>query len=298
MAGKSLAGRASFQLVRFLLFITKIIPVKASYLLCSFLASTAALFNWERKRIALGNLEIVFPEKSERERKHIFRVSLINMLRNYFEICFVANGKYSADDILRSATAFGLENLDELKRSGKGALLYSGHFGNFPLMVLWLALKGYPIAAIYKEAANFPDDFFGDIMKRFNVIPIKYKNNASLTVGIIRALKEGKFILIQNDQSHPSGVYINFFDRSVPAPAGPTILAKRVGVPVIPTYIFRDTQNHHFINILPEIPLREAAEQEKFITLNTQIQLDWIASILRSFPTEWLWLHNRWKRAR
>jgi lauroyl/myristoyl acyltransferase len=32
--------------------------------------------------------------------------------------------------------------------------------------------------------------------------------------------------------------------------------------------------------------------------VNTQNLIDWIAEVLKNHPTEWLWLHNRWKRAK
>jgi KDO2-lipid IV(A) lauroyltransferase len=84
----------------------------------------------------------------------------------------------------------------------------------------------------------------------------------------------------------------------VPSLAGPALLSRRLGVPVIPAYIIRDSSNHHNITILPEMPLVEVPDNEDFITVNTQLQLDWIAGIVETHPTEWLWLHNRWKRAR
>ncbi|TFH34311.1 MAG: hypothetical protein E4G95_08415, partial [Bacteroidia bacterium] len=217
MAGKKIAGKVSFQLVRFVLFLTSILPVNVSYAICNFTASAGALFKWKRKGIALSNLEIVFPDKTEQERKAIFRKSLAKMLKNYFEVCFFISGKWSDSDIVARTTATGLEYLDKLKEQEKGGLLLSGHFGNFPLMVIWLAIKGYPVAAIYKEATNFPDEFFGNILRRYNVIPLRYNNNVGLTTAIIRSLKEKKIVLIQNDQSHPNGVYINFFNRSVPS---------------------------------------------------------------------------------
>ena len=176
--------------------------------------------------------------------------------------------------------------------------MYSGHFGNFAFMVIWLANRGYPIASIYKEAKNFPNEFFGNIMRRFNVTPLKYTSDKTLTVAIIRALKEKKIVLIQNDQSHPDGIYVDFFNKSVPSLAGPALLALRVGVPIIPAYVCREKNNHHRITVLPEIPLQQEDDHEKFMLVNTQIQIDWIARILKKHPTEWLWLHNRWKRAR
>ena len=297
MAIKKLAGKASFKLVKLILFLTRIFPVKWTYASCTFIVFVGSRLKWKRKEIALKNLRIVFPGKTEEERDSIFRHSLSNMLKNYFEMALVINMKFSSDRILQIVNATGLEHLDKLKEREQGALLYSGHFGNFPLMIIWLAIKGYPVAAIYKEAENFPDDFFGDIMKRFNVTPLKYKSDATLTVSVIRALKDKKIVLIQNDQSHPSGIYINFFNKWVPSPAGPALLAKRVGVPIIPSYICRDKSNHHKITILPEIPLQQEDNQEKFMKVNTQILIDWIAEILIKHPEEWLWLHNRWKRA-
>jgi len=296
MGFKKIAGKASFQLVKFILALTRIFPIKWSYGLCSFIGFTGSILKWKRKQIALDNINIVFPEKTLKERKFIFRESLSNMMKNYFEIGYCINGKYTENQILQMADASGLEQLDKLKAAGQGAILYTGHFGNFPLMGIWLALKGYPVGGVYKEASNFPGEFFGDIFRKFNMTPLKYKSDAALTISIIKALKEGKIILIANDQSHPKGIYINFFNRSVPSPAGPALLAKRTGVPIIPAYVVRDDKNHHSIAVLPEIHMQPEDDNEKFLQLNTQIQIDWIAEILLKHPTEWLWLHNRWKR--
>jgi len=298
MGLKKITGKASFQVVRFLLFLTRVFPLSWSFVICSFMVFVGSRLKWKRKRIALDNLNIVFPGKTPRERNSMLRESLRNMLKNYCEFAYVISGKYNEERILKMVSASGLEQLDYLKARKQGALLYSGHFGNFPLMIIWLAIKGYPIATVYKEASNFPGEFFGNIFRKYNVTPLKYKSDAALTISIIRALKEDKIVFISNDQSHPKRIYINFINKYVPSPPGPALLAKRTGVPVIPAYITRDKKNHHHITILPEIPLQPEEDNEKFLQLNTQIQIDWIAEILIKNPTEWLWLHNRWKRAK
>jgi Kdo2-lipid IVA lauroyltransferase/acyltransferase len=298
MGLKKRSGNASFQFVRFVIFLTRIIPIKSTYAFCSFVVFVGARFRWKRKKIALDNIKIVFPDKTQKERKVIFRESLRNFMKIYIEIGYCINGKYTEKQILQMADASGLEHLEKVKAGGQGALLYTGHFGNFPLMGLWLAIKGYPIGAVYKEASSFPDEFFGNIMRKFNITPLKYKSDTALTISIIKALKEGKIVLIANDQSHPKGIYIDFFNSSVPSPAGPALLAKRTGVPVIPAYMVRDKKNHQYISVLPEIRLQPEDDMEKFLQVNTQNQIDWIAEILLKHPTEWLWMHNRWKRAK
>lgn len=298
MALKKKPCKTSFYLVKLILLFIGIFPLKLTYGLCTFLALIVSKFRWKRKKIALDNIKIVFPEITDSERKSIFRESLINMLKNYAEVACIVSKNFPSERILQMASASGLEQLDNLKARGQGALLYSGHFGNFPLMIIWLAIKGYPVAAIYKEASNFPDDFFGNIMRKFSITPLKYKSDAALTLSIIRALKDGKIVLIQNDQSHPGGIFINFFDKYVPSPAGPALLAKRVGVTIIPAYVCREKNNHHKITILPEIPLLAEENHDQFMRVNTQRMINWIAEILIKHPTEWLWLHNRWKRAK
>ena len=298
MTTKTFAGKASFQLFKFILFLTRIFPLKLTYSLCSIIVFIGSRFKWKRKKIALFNLKIVFPEKTEKERQSLFRESLRNLLKGIFEMAYIFNGKYSAKEISEMASASGLEQLDNLMKRRQGALLYSGHFGNFPLMIIWLAVKGYPVAIIYKEAKNFPDNFYGNIFKKFNVTPLKYKLDVTLTALILRSLKENKIVLILNDQSYPGGIYVNFFGKSVPSARGPVILANRARVPIIPAYIFRDKNNHNKITILPEITMQQENDPEKFVLVNTQILIDWIAEILINHPTEWLWLHNRWKRAK
>lgn len=289
---------ASFKLVRFLLSLTRIIPLKMGYSLCSILVFAGSRLNWKRKKIAMDNIRIVFPEKDEREIRSIFRKSLGNMLKSILEFACMASGKFPVSRISGMASASGLERLEDLIKSGRGALLYSGHLGNFPLMIIWLAVKGYPVAAIYKEAKDFPDDFFGNILRKFNITPFKYTLDSALSSEVLRALKEKKIVFIQNDQSYPDGVYVNFFNKSVPAAPGPALIAKRAGVPIIPAYTYRDKNNNHKIEILPEIPLQQENDLRTFISVNTQILTDWIAELLLKHPTEWLWLHNRWKRAR
>ena len=76
MANKHPESTASFKLVTFLLSLTRIIPLRMSYSLCSFVVFTGSRINWKRKKIALDNLRIVFPEKDEKEIRSIFRKSL------------------------------------------------------------------------------------------------------------------------------------------------------------------------------------------------------------------------------
>ena len=108
-AVNSLAGKASFQLAKFILFLTRIFTLKFAFALCPFIVFVASKLKWKRKNIALNNLKIVFPEKTDKERKVIFRESLRNLLKGIFEMAFIFNGKYSAKEISKMASGSGLK---------------------------------------------------------------------------------------------------------------------------------------------------------------------------------------------
>ena len=134
MTLKNTAGKASFHLVKFVVLFIRFFPLKSTYGLCAFIIFVTSGLKWKRKRIALDNLKIVFPEKTDMERKSILRDSLRNMLKNYVEVAYIVNKNFPAERILQMASVSGLEQLDTVIAGQKGALLYSGHFGNFPLM--------------------------------------------------------------------------------------------------------------------------------------------------------------------
>jgi KDO2-lipid IV(A) lauroyltransferase len=296
MTIKQLMGKLSWWIVKCFLFFVKITPVAGIYLFVDFIVWLGTALPWKRKTLAMKNMAIVFPESTTHIQKNIFRQFLRNMLRNYFDLMILEVKNLPAEKVLAMAEGENLQELDNVLKKGNGVILFSGHFGSFPLMIIWLSLKGYPIAAVYKEASNFPDDFFGGLMRKYGVTPVKYTSDKSLTSSIIRCLKQNQVVLIQNDQSKPDGVYINFFNRYVPAAPGPVVLSKRTGASIIPAYIYRQNKHFHHIIFFKELRLSEAETLEQYIIDNTQLLSDWIAQVIVEHPEEWLWLHNRWKR--
>ena len=95
-----------------------------SYAFCNFIVFAGSGIKFKRKKIALNNLKIVFPEKTENERKSIFRESLRNTLKSFFEFAYIINGKCTSEEILGMADVTGLEQLDNLKAGNRGAFLY------------------------------------------------------------------------------------------------------------------------------------------------------------------------------
>lgn len=64
----------------------------------------------------------------------------------------------------------------------------------------------------------------------------------------------------------------------------------------MPMYTIRDTETDTYtLEILPEIPFVMKTDEIETIRYNTQVYNDLIESIVRKYPEQWVWMHERWK---
>jgi KDO2-lipid IV(A) lauroyltransferase len=125
--------------------------------------------------------------------------------------------------------------------------------------------------------------------------------NTAITRGkatrdIIRALKKGEAVGILIDQDTKSeGVFVNFFGRPAHTPSGPAILARRLDVPIIPVFMYLNSEMHYELECLPPLPQVRTTDEAADITTNTQKISDVYEAMIRRFPEQWVWMHKRWK---
>ncbi|GAB6282934.1 MAG: lysophospholipid acyltransferase family protein [Ignavibacterium sp.] len=297
MSSKKFLSKISFSIVRFIMFLVEIFPENVSIKIADLIAYFTYKINWKRKDIALNNLKIAFgDEKTENEINLIFKNSLRKIARNLFTMIFILKRKLTENDILNLFEVEGIEYLDEALKKGKGVIALSGHIGNFPLMIIWLALRKYEVSVIYKEAKNFPKDFYRNLMLPYGIDPIQYTSQFSVVASILKALNKNKIVLIQIDQNKPRGVYVEFFGKYIPTAEGPVVIARKTKSPIIPIFAL-NINNKYKIKIFPEVELNYDLPDEIFIQESTQSLTKIIENVIREYPDEWFWLHNRWKMA-
>ncbi len=298
MNSKKFLSKISFSIIKIIVFIVKIFPITISIKIADLIAYIAYKINWRRKEIALNNLKIAFgDQKTKEEINLIFKNSLKKIARNFFTIIFLLENKLKENDILNLFGVEGIGYLDEALKNGKGVIALSGHIGNFPLMIIWLALKKYEVTVIYKEAKNFPKDFYRNLMLPYGIDPIQYTSQFSVVSSVIKALNKNKIVLIQIDQNKPRGVYVEFFSKYVPTAEGPVVISRKTKSPIIPIFAINEN-NKYKLKIYPKVKLDYNLPDKIFIQESTQILTKIIEDIIKEHPDEWFWLHNRWKVAK
>src|SRR5690348_12813227 len=128
------AQRAEYGVLRAISAVLCALPLSLALRFGALVGTLVYLLSWPHRRIGMRNLAIAFPERSLGERRRILRYSLQNLGRTAVE--FVRLPLLS-DEQLREMVRFEDEAwwAEAITRDRKtGALILSGHFGNWELL--------------------------------------------------------------------------------------------------------------------------------------------------------------------
>jgi KDO2-lipid IV(A) lauroyltransferase len=246
-----------------------------------------------RRRVALENLKLAFPQWTDAQRRRCARQSLKNMgatLLNYVLLRFM-----TAEYGDRYFIVEGLEHWENARKLGRGVLLLSMHVGQGDLGVAVLSRRGFPFYLISKEfkSAWLNKIWFG-IRARNGTRFISFHKSL---FDILRAVRENAGIIFVIDQfmGPPSGVQVTFFGQPTGTAKGLAMIAERTESPVLPLYTYRLDDGRNVVVFEKPIPFQDQGEKNQNIQVMTQIYTDKIEEIVRKYPNQWMWIHKRWK---
>ncbi len=185
--------------------------------------------------------------------------------------------------------------LHQALAKGKGVILLTGHFGNWELLGAWLAQQGIPLKVVGRTAYD----------PRLDKMIVETRNNAGYTNiprgkgtrEIIRSLRQGYAIALLIDQdTKVEGVFVNFFNRPAHTATGPVILAKKFGSPILPVFIRLRRDLTYHAEFLPPVTLQDTGDEELDLIANVQKCSDVYEMMIRQYPNQWAWMHERWKK--
>jgi len=189
----------------------------------------------------------------------------------------------------------GLEYFDDSYKMGKGVIALTGHIGNFELLAAYLSLKGYSLSVIGRELYDPRLDAI--LVKSRQSVGLENIPSSASVKHVIKALRSGRVlgVLADQDSSRVRGVFVNFFGMPARTPVGPVALAYQTDSPIVPMAIVRTNKNKYKIIVKPPIELVFSENKGKDIIDVTQKCTQVLESIIREYPDQWLWMHDRWK---
>lgn len=189
----------------------------------------------------------------------------------------------------------GLDVLDAVRDSGKGAVFISGHFANWEIMPAAITQR-IPRAVMTYRALNNPH-----IDKRIADLRAAYGTQVNAPKGIgtrelMRALSKGSPVALMNDQKFNGGISVPFFGHEAMTAPGPTRLALKYQVPIVPVSTTRTGPARFRIEFhTPFVPEDTGNTDEDILRTVKQINA-FLEAQVRAYPGQWFWQHRRWPK--
>lgn len=236
------------------------------------------------RRRAMENLALIYPEMSARQRRSMTRKIARNIGATLTEILF--NEDFAPIARNYPIKGPGLAALTEARAQGKGAIILSGHFGQWEVIRHALMARGLETGAIYRPNNNpYYEPLFraGIELSGKPIIAKGFAGNRQM----LKHIKGGGFLAILPDQYVNDGEMLTFLGQPAVTSLAAAELALRYDVPLVPIFAPR---NKDGILATLEAPIPHTTPAEMMQEFN-----DRLGAWVRAHPTQWYWVHQRWK---
>ncbi len=295
MEKKNKGGVLPYIAFRGLAAIVNMLPEKAALMVGKTLGGLTYSLSRGLRRRAERNLKRAFAgEKSPEEIDAILKRLYRNLGLSFVE--FLRYRKVDQSYIESHIEFQGLEHIEQGLEKGRGVVLLTAHFGNWELMGMALAIKGFTLSVVARPIDNPYVDGFVNRARTCHGNSIIEKKNALRR--LIQVLKNNGIAAVLLDQraSMSEGVRVDFFNIPAPTHKGIAGVVRRTGSVVVPAFIHRIDTSKHRIVCKPPVEIKVTDDRESDILENTRRFTLVIEQAIREHPEEWFWFHSRWER--
>ena len=245
------------------------------------------------RRLALRNLATAFgTDKTAAERRAIARCSFRHFGAVTADVLKLFH--LSAARTLALLEVEGEANLTRALAAGRGALLATGHLGNWEVAAAAISRLGkLNVIARRLDNSALERELLG-LRRRLGATVI-YKKEAARRV--LEALRAGEIVAILIDQNvlRREGVFVDFFGRPASTTPGLAAFHLRTRAPIVPAFCRPTAGDTYRIVIHPPLDLPAAGPPEADVLKITQTLTKIIETEVRRTPEFWLWFHDRWR---
>ncbi len=280
-------GRAAV----FMLRLIGCLPFVLNRWLATLLGHLIALFPSEARRVSEINLALCYPNLANDERRKLARQSLVESIKNTFEIALFWSRP--ASGMTRITSVDGGEALQAAVDAGHPVMILAPHLGCWEVLNFWLADR-YDLHVMFAPS-GLPevDDLVRQGREHFG--STMYPTTARGVAGLVRAMRKGAMTAILPDQvpDRRSGRHADFFGH--PAYTGTLAckLIQQTGARPFMAWARRLPGTQGF-----ELRFRPADEATADPDLDTSLRalnLS-IANLIDEGPEQYLWSYKRFRR--
>jgi KDO2-lipid IV(A) lauroyltransferase len=192
----------------------------------------------------------------------------------------------------------GEEHIEALKAAEAQALFFSGHLGNWEMILPIASSLGLAVSGFYRAASNKRADVLIQSLRERALsqhVSMFRKGPEGARAALLH-LKMGGSLGLLIDQKMNDGIAVPFLGRSAMTAPALAQLALRFHVPIIPVRIVRLGPARFRMVCEPPLIVSRTGDKKMdtytiLLTVNATLER-WI----RADPASWLWLHRRWPK--
>ena len=238
------------------------------------------------RRRAMDNIAVAFPEWSARKRRDTIRGMFHHLGESLMELVWLPN--LDRRVLEHTTEVHEAHYIDQALASGRGALIFTAHCGNWEWLAATVALLGHPLTVLQRERDE-PDlnRFIMRIRSQFGMRTIGRRSSTS-ALEMFRTLRSGGLLAFLIDQNiRAESVKVPFFGKPALTPIGPAKLAVRAEAPVMICFIERRSGKH-------VVRFQEPFNGTDPVQITARLTCA-IEEQIRRAPEQWVWFHQRWK---
>ena len=200
----------------------------------------------------------------------------------------------SREDMAQHVQLKNYEFVTAALEQDKGAIFFSGHFGNWELGAVRMIYEGAPILPL-SRAARSPRlaKAITAVRKKldFPVIPVEEG-----VKGILRALKQNYIVPIMPDRfARGQGMTVPFFDRPTHVWHTPAIMAQRAGCSIYLCHAIRQPDGLYELAVLEPVAVPNSGDRDHDLWLTTARTMAIYENLVRRNPEQFTWPYKLWR---
>ncbi|GAW69051.1 lipid A biosynthesis acyltransferase [Geoanaerobacter pelophilus] len=253
-----------------------------------------------RRRVAIENIAASLPFLESQPgwrggtAEQLARETFENLGCCVVEVCKLYRGK--GQGLIDSVEFRGLEHYEAALAKGKGIAFITAHCGNWELMALAFGVRHHEISVVARRQDNPHLNALIEKIRKAYGNGVIYKDGALRSM--FAALKKQEIVGLLIDQAvHPDGgVLVDFLGRPAWTIRLPALIGRKSGAPMVPGFIHREGSKN-IVTLYPEYQMSTLEDPELAAAEDTRALTRFIEEYVIQHPTQWYWVHKRWKNS-
>jgi KDO2-lipid IV(A) lauroyltransferase len=285
-----------YLVVRSLVAFAQMLSIEQSYALARFLGWVLYSVDKRHRQVGLDNLMHAYGDAmSEQERDQVVRGVYRHFCMMLMEILHLPR-KLNWSTWRRWFVLEGHGPLLDQFMSGNRPLIFlTGHYGNWEMAGYVFGMFGFPTVAVARTLDNpYLERFLRSFRERTGQELIPKTGGFDQMVEVLRNNRALSFLADQD--AGQRGLFVDFFGRPASTHKAIALLAIEHQAPVIVGVARRIGPGFRYeffcADVIDPAELTGTADDVRLLTQRYTSALE---RLIRQDPTQYLWLHRRWK---